>query len=77
MLKLAGKLPDIVLTSPLVRARETAEEFCKAGDIPGEIIQSWLASRHEPGAGDARVDRILGVQIRRHRRSGTNPTSPA
>jgi len=44
----AGILPDIVLTSPLIRARQTADEFCHAAGIPGAIIQSWLSSGMSP-----------------------------
>lgn len=43
LLKAADMLPDIVLTSPLVRARQTAEEFCNTAGIPGATIQGWLA----------------------------------
>lgn len=43
LLKAAGVLPDIVLTSPLTRARQTADEFCQAAEMPGAVIQSWLA----------------------------------
>ncbi len=48
LLKSAGMLPDIVLTSPLVRARQTAEEFSETAEIPGAIIQGWLASGMTP-----------------------------
>lgn len=41
-------LPEIVLTSPLVRARQTADEFCGAAGIPGPILQGWLASGMSP-----------------------------
>lgn len=44
----AGALPDIVLTSPLLRARQTADEFCQAAGIPGPVIQGWLASGMHP-----------------------------
>jgi phosphohistidine phosphatase len=44
----AGLLPEIVLTSPLVRARQTADEFCTSAKIPGPVIQSWLASGMAP-----------------------------
>lgn len=44
LLKTSGLLPEIVLSSPLVRARQTAEEFCQAAGIPGPVIQNWLAS---------------------------------
>lgn len=48
LLKAAGELPDIVLTSPLVRARQTAEEFCQTAGIPGATIQGWLACGMSP-----------------------------
>lgn len=51
----AGKLllrskwrPEIVLTSPLVRARQTADEFCEAAELPGALIQGWLACGMTP-----------------------------
>jgi phosphohistidine phosphatase len=43
LLKAAGLAPDIVLTSPLLRAVQTAEEFCQAAGIPGPVVQGWLA----------------------------------
>jgi phosphohistidine phosphatase len=48
LLKAAGTLPDIVLTSPLIRARQTAEEFCQTAQIPGATIQGWLACGMNP-----------------------------
>ena len=48
LLKASGALPDIVLTSPLVRARQTAEEFCETSGIPGATIQGWLACGMTP-----------------------------
>lgn len=39
----ADRLPEIVLTSPLVRARQTAEEFTTTAGMPGAVIQGWLA----------------------------------
>lgn len=50
LLKSAGVLPDIVLTSPLLRARQTADEFCTAAGIPGAVIQGWLACGMAPDA---------------------------
>lgn len=47
-LKRAGRLPDIVLTSPLVRARQTAEEFCDTAAMPGPLVQPWLACGMSP-----------------------------
>jgi phosphohistidine phosphatase len=67
LLKAAGCLPDIVLTSPLIRARQTAEEFCAAAEIPGAIIQGWLTSgfNSETGlselAGFQRFKRVMIV----------------
>lgn len=48
LLTAAGKLPDIVLSSPLVRARQTAAEFCTTAGISGELIQGWLACGMTP-----------------------------
>ena len=48
LLKSSGLLPEIVLTSPLVRARQTAEEFCSAAGIAAPIIHGWLASGMRP-----------------------------
>lgn len=48
LLERAGKLPDICLTSPLVRARQTAEAFCSGAGIPGPVIQHWLACGMTP-----------------------------
>lgn len=44
----AGLLPAIVLCSPLVRSRQTAETFCESVDISGPMIQSWLACGMTP-----------------------------
>jgi len=43
LLKAANLTPEIVLTSPLVRAVQTAEEFCHAAALPGPVVQGWLA----------------------------------
>ncbi len=48
LLKASGLLPEIVLTSPYSRARQTAEEFCDAAGIPAPVIQPWLASGMPP-----------------------------
>jgi phosphohistidine phosphatase len=47
-LKETGGLPDLVLTSPLVRARQTAESFCKAADLSAPVVQPWIASGMQP-----------------------------
>jgi phosphohistidine phosphatase len=67
LLKKAGQLPAIVLTSPYVRARETAELFCEAAGMPGPVSQSWLGCGMSPDAALAELsgfnefDRILIV----------------
>lgn len=48
LLSAAKLLPDIVLTSPLTRAKETAEQFCAAAGLPGPVLQSWLACGCRP-----------------------------
>ena len=48
LLKAAGYAPEIVLTSPLVRARQTADEFCEAAKLPGPVVQGWLACGCSP-----------------------------
>lgn len=47
-LSAADFLPDLVLTSPVLRARQTAEEFCRAAGISEPIIQDWLACGMSP-----------------------------
>jgi phosphohistidine phosphatase len=48
ILSSATMSPDIVLCSPFVRARETAESFTQAANMPGPVIQSWLACGMNP-----------------------------
>ncbi|MEO5913609.1 MAG: histidine phosphatase family protein [Luteolibacter sp.] len=48
LLKSADRLPAIVLTSPLIRARQTAEEFCETAGMPGAVLQGWLACGMTP-----------------------------
>ena len=48
LLKATEHLPHLVLTSPLVRAKQTAEAFCQAAEIDGPIVQDWLASGMHP-----------------------------
>lgn len=43
LLMRAKLLPDIVLTSPMVRARQTAEVFRQTAEMPGALVQGWLA----------------------------------
>ncbi len=48
LLRAAEQLPEVVLTSPLIRARQTADEFCKAAEIPGAVTQAWLGCGMSP-----------------------------
>ncbi len=48
ILRTSNSLPDLVLTSPLIRARQTAEEFTRGANIPGPVTESWLASGMAP-----------------------------
>jgi len=47
-MKRIEKLPDLVLTSPLVRARETAVGFCEAAGIDGPVEVEWLSCGADP-----------------------------
>ena len=49
-LRRIDRLPDLVLTSPLVRARETAEGLCDAAGIGKPIEVPWLAGAMTPEA---------------------------
>lgn len=42
LLAALGCLPDVVLTSPRVRAKQTAERFCQAAGMPGPVVQPWV-----------------------------------
>lgn len=48
VLQASDFLPEIVLTSPLVRARQTADEFSEASGVPGAVIQGWLGCGMHP-----------------------------
>jgi len=51
----ADGLPEIVLTSPLVRALQTAEEFCEAAGLSAPLVQGWLASGMPPESAAAEL----------------------
>lgn len=48
LLKSAEMLPELVLSSPLVRARQTAEEFCAVAGLPSPTVVPWLAAGMHP-----------------------------
>ncbi len=47
-LKRVNRRPDVVLTSPLIRAKQTAETLCEAAAMPGPVTQGWLACGMDP-----------------------------
>ncbi len=47
-LRRVDRLPDVVLTSPLVRARQTAEQLCMSAGLPAPVEQGWLACGMAP-----------------------------
>jgi phosphohistidine phosphatase len=47
-LRRADIVPDITLTSPLVRALQTAEILCAAAGAPEPVVQPWLACGLHP-----------------------------
>lgn len=59
LLQSAGLLPEIVLCSPLVRARQTAEEFCAAAGISAPVVVNWLACGMSP---DTAINELLGFR---------------
>lgn len=48
ILAAADLLPDLVLSSPVLRARQTADTFSAAAGMPGAIIQTWLSCGMSP-----------------------------
>ena len=48
LLQGAERLPEVVLTSPRLRALETAESFCNKVSMPGPVKQSWLDCGMDP-----------------------------
>ena len=64
-LKERDLLPDLVLHSPLVRARETAEIFCQTCGADAPVQEAWLSlwdatGGGAGGAGGLRVDGVDG-----------------
>jgi phosphohistidine phosphatase len=55
-LKRVGCLPEVVLTSPLVRARQTADGLCAAAGIAAPVVQPWLACGMSPATAMDELD---------------------
>ncbi len=50
--------PDIVFSSPLVRAKETASGFCQALDLPEPTIVPWLGLGRAATDGPEEIDAL-------------------
>ena len=48
VLAAADLLPELVLSSPVVRAKQTAETFTAAAGMPGPVFVDWLACGMPP-----------------------------
>lgn len=48
ILAAANLLPDLVLSSPVIRAKQTANTFTSAAGMPGPIFLDWLACGMSP-----------------------------
>lgn len=48
ILTAANLLPDLVLSSPVVRAKQTALTFTETAGMPGPIFLNWLACGMSP-----------------------------
>lgn len=48
ILAAANLLPDLVLSSPVIRAKQTAISFTNAAGIPGPIFLDWLSCGMSP-----------------------------
>ncbi|MGA0845446.1 MAG: SixA phosphatase family protein [Luteolibacter sp.] len=48
LLMRGGWLPEIVLSSRLLRSKQTAEIFCKTAGLPGPLLQGWLDAGMTP-----------------------------
>lgn len=47
-LKTHNLLPDVVLSSPYLRAKQTAEIFCESAGVAGPHIEPWLSCGVSP-----------------------------
>lgn len=50
LLKRMDRLPDVVLSSPRIRAKQTAEQFCDEASLEGPVIQPWLDCGMSPSS---------------------------
>ena len=48
LLRTADMLPELVLCSPLVRTKQTADVFTQEAQMPGPVNASWLAAGMKP-----------------------------
>mgnify|MGYP000386210191 CR=1 FL=1 len=47
-LKKQGLVPDVTISSPYVRARQTAEIFCESAGAQAPVFEPWLACGMSP-----------------------------
>ncbi|RYD29391.1 MAG: hypothetical protein EOP87_18465, partial [Verrucomicrobiaceae bacterium] len=59
LLKSSGMLPELVLCSPLMRARQTADELCAAAGLPAPTVVPWLAAGMHP---DTALNELTGYR---------------
>lgn len=45
-----GLIPEVILTSPVVRAKQTADLVGKHAGNPNQVVESWLACGMSPSA---------------------------
>ncbi len=60
--KAQGWKPDLVLTSPLVRARQTAELFCVQAEVAEPVEAKFLASGMIPEVGATQLADYLELE---------------
>lgn len=63
LLTVANHLPDLVLTSPVLRALQTAETFCSTAGRTAPLVQPWLACGMRPA--DAAAELAAFREFRR------------
>jgi phosphohistidine phosphatase len=59
LLKATENLPDVVLTSPLVRACQTAVQFCKTAKLSDPVVQDWIACGMTP---ETAIEQLAGFK---------------
>ena len=58
ILAAADLLPDLVLSSPVIRAKQTANTFTSTAGMPGPIFLEWLACGMSPETALAELSHV-------------------